>query len=106
MSNTFNIKRTETNGDGVALNSVAHPKPTSKIDVIIDALEGYFDNRPLGLDKMHQALAAAHKLKTLKPVAWVTQRTGDGGRVLDGFETCDFDDYGAIPVYALDEVTK
>jgi len=40
MSNTFNIKRTETNGDGVALNSVANPKPTSKIDVIIDALNG------------------------------------------------------------------
>jgi hypothetical protein len=35
----------------------------NKIDLIIDALEGYFDLRPLGLDKMHQALVAAHKLK-------------------------------------------
>lgn len=35
----------------------------NKIDLIIDALEGYFDNRPLGLDKMHQALAAARELQ-------------------------------------------
>jgi hypothetical protein len=40
----------------------------NKIDLIIDALEGYFDDRPLGLDKMHQALIAARELKELKPV--------------------------------------
>jgi hypothetical protein len=42
----------------------------------------------------------------VKPITWVTRRSGDGGRVLVGFETCNSDDYGAIPVYALDEVTK
>jgi len=84
----------------------------NKLDTIIDALyktKLLFESHgqyPHTLREVDEALAAAHKLKTLKPVAWVTQRTGDGGRVLDGFETCDFDDYGAIPVYALDEVTK
>ena len=81
----------------------------NKIDLIIDALE---NSKPINkqssipFDKHLKALAAARELKALKPVAWVTQRTCDGGRVLDGFETCDFDDYGAIPAYALDEVTK
>jgi hypothetical protein len=105
MSNTFNIKRTETNGDGVALNSVAHARPTSKIDVIIDALEGYFDNRPLGLDKMHQALAAAHKLKALKPVAWLTTepfaQTGCSITTVTLHQQMS-----GTPLYALDEVTK
>jgi len=36
-----------------------------KIDLIIYVLEGYFDDRPLGLDKMHEALAAARELKAL-----------------------------------------
>jgi len=63
MSNTFNIKRTETNGDGVALNNVAHPRPTSKIDLIIDALSdcagwGYKDD-----EKIDKALTAARELQ-------------------------------------------
>jgi hypothetical protein len=81
----------------------------NRLDTIIDALElarNEIHDPTLWTDKVDKALAAARELKALKPVAWVTQRTGDGGRVLDGFETCDFDDYGAIPVYALDEVTK
>ena len=45
-----------------------------KIDLIIDALEGYFDDRPLGLDKMHKALAAARKLKALQPVGYMDSK--------------------------------
>jgi hypothetical protein len=62
MSNTFNIKRTETNGDGVALNSVAHPRPTSKIDVIIDALSVAQNSAWSALNQ--EALAYAVELKT------------------------------------------
>jgi len=83
-----------------------HPpgKTMSKLDLIIDALESVYIAEDMSV--ITQALAAARELRELKPVAWVTRRSGDGGRVLDGFETCDFDDYGAIPVYALDEATK
>jgi hypothetical protein len=79
-----------------------------KIDLIIDTIYElmYSNSTAVAADKYLAALNAANELKALKPVAWVTQRTCDGGRVLDGFETCDFNDYGAIPVYALDEVTK
>ena len=49
----------------------------SRLDLIIDALEGYFDDRPLGLDKMHKALAAARELRALKPVAWMLPDYGD-----------------------------
>jgi len=62
MSNTFNIKRTETNGDGVALYSVAHPRPTSKIDVIIDALSVAQNSVWSALNQ--EALAYAVELKT------------------------------------------
>jgi hypothetical protein len=34
-----------------------------------------------------------------EPVAWITRQSGDGGRVLQGYETCEANDYGAIPVY-------
>ena len=54
----------------------------NKIDLIIDVLEGYFDDRPLGLDKMHKALAAARELKALaqpeqEPVCWWSGSTYD-----------------------------
>lgn len=62
MSNAFNIKRTETNGDGVALYSVAHPRPTSKIDVIIDALSVAQNSVWSALNQ--EALAYAVELKT------------------------------------------
>ena len=32
-------------------------------------------------------------------MAWITQRTSDGGVYVDGYETCESTDYGAIPVY-------
>ena len=46
----------------------------NRLDIIIDALEGYFDNRPLGLDKMHQALAAARELRALEPVGYMDKK--------------------------------
>jgi len=69
-----------------------------KIDLIIDALEGYFDNRPLGLDKMHQALAAARELKALKPVGYMDKK----GKVFNDATHPHL--YTAL--YSLDEVTK
>jgi hypothetical protein len=41
------------------------------------------------------------ELKSLKPRAWVTRGIFSGR-----FQICNSDDIGAIPVYALDEVTK
>jgi hypothetical protein len=74
MNNTFNIKRTATNGDGVSLNSVAHPRPTSKIDLIIDALhkvELLFESHgqyPHTLREVNEAIAAARELKAFREV--------------------------------------
>jgi hypothetical protein len=79
----------------------------NKIDLIIDALENAVHNFA-GDDteeKCIEALAAARELRELKPVAWVCQRTTSEGDVVDGVWTCDSDEEGAIPVYAL-EVTK
>jgi hypothetical protein len=75
MSNAFNIKRTETNGNGVALNSVAHPRPTNKIDVIIDALSVAQNSVWSALNE--QALAAARELQAEKqePVAYYWRDT-------------------------------
>jgi hypothetical protein len=88
----------------------------NKIDLIIEAIRlaeyhvkarGWGDD--IDLELYTEALAAARDLRELKPVAWVRRRITSEGRVLDGFETCDFDDYGAIPVYILtrlgDEMT-
>ena len=97
MSNAFNIKRTETNGNGVALNSVAHPKSTSKIDVIIDALSVAQNSVWSALNQ--EALAAARELKALKPVAWVDWS-------MDGSQYSDTETSYGTPLYALDEVTK
>jgi hypothetical protein len=81
-----------------------------KIDLIIDALE-VASHVPKGVVypagypmQIAQALAAARELKALKPVAWVVRRTTSEGDVVDGVWTCDSDEEGAIPVYALDEV--
>ena len=81
----------------------------NKIDLIIDALESAHhtnDTVVMGLTKLRldTALAAARELKALKPVAWVVRRTTSEGDVVDGVWTCDSDEEGAIPVYALDEV--
>jgi hypothetical protein len=67
MSNTFNIKRTETNGDGVALYSVAHPRPTNKIDVIIDALSVAQNSVWSMLNQEALAYAIELKLELAKP---------------------------------------
>lgn len=78
-----------------------------KIDLIIDVLEGYFDNRPLGLDKMHKAIAAARELRALKPVA-VRNKSASAYMEFSSIESWD----SGIPtsatlLYALDdEVTK
>ena len=100
MSNTFNIKRTATNGDGVALHSVAHPRPTSKIDLIIDALSVAQNSVWSALNE--QALAAARELQALKPVAWLNpDKTVD---VIVPTSLAWFDK--PKPLYALDKVTK
>jgi hypothetical protein len=78
----------------------------NRLDLIIDALHSAYEDIPGWTEKVNEAIYAAQELKALKPVAWVGRRTTSEGRVLDGFETCDFDDYGAIPVYIFDEVTK
>jgi hypothetical protein len=81
MSNTFNIKRTETNGDGVALYSVAHPRPTNKIDVIIDALSVAQNSVWSALNQEALAYAVELKLELAKPeqepVAWMLPEYGD-----------------------------
>lgn len=72
-----------------------------RIDLIIDALEKAKDGWQC-FDEYEKALAAARELRELKPVAWVGRRMTSEGRALDGFETCDSDEYEAIPVYILD----
>jgi hypothetical protein len=67
MSNTFNIKRTATNGDGVALHSMAHPRPISKIDVIIDALSVAQNSIWSALNQEALAYAIELKLELAKP---------------------------------------
>jgi hypothetical protein len=82
-----------------------------KIDLIIAALqrvECLFEAHgqyPHTLREVNEAIAAARELQALKPVAWVVRRTTSEGDMLDGVWTCDSDEYGAIPVYILDEVT-
>jgi hypothetical protein len=55
-------------------------------------------------EEIGEVLGALNNLAN--PITWVTRQSGDGGRVLNGFETCDSDDYGAIPVYAFDGAMK
>jgi hypothetical protein len=82
-----------------------------KLDLIIAALqkvELLFEAHgqyPHTLREVNEALAAARELRELKPVAWVVRRTISEGDVVDGVWTCDSDEYGAIPVYALGETT-
>jgi hypothetical protein len=100
MSNTFNIKRTETNGDGVSLNSVANPRPTSNIDLIIDALEQADRmRRKQGCTEeyLQEALTAARELRELKPVGYM-----DKNGILFNDTTHP---HLHTPLYAL-EVTK
>jgi hypothetical protein len=108
MSNTFNIKRTETNGDGVALNNVAHPRPKSKIDLIIAALNKtklLFEAHgqyPHTLREVNEALTAARELKALEPVAIRNP--------INGIIEIQWGASESVPLgtklYALDEVTK
>lgn len=45
-------------------------------------------------------------VENLEPVAWVVRRTTSEGIMVDGVWTCDSDEEGAIPVYALDDGVK
>ena len=72
----------------------------NKIDTIIDALELAIretQHPSLCIDKFDEALAAARELRALKPILW--KHCGNGYT----FEKLVL---GAIPLYALDEVTK
>lgn len=77
----------------------------NKLDLIIDALEMAEDKVESAYVAIHinEALAAARELRDMKPVAWITRQSGDGGRVLQGYETCNANDYGAISVYTLEQ---
>ena len=70
----------------------------NKIDLIIDVLEGYFDDRPLGLDKMHKALAAARSLRKLEPVG-VFEYDAENNVWEELTPNCE-----GVRLYALDEV--
>ena len=72
----------------------------------LDALEDIFgkEKKDVGaINALRQALADAQMARLWEqkqePVAWITRRTGDGGVYVDGYETCESTDYGAIPVY-------
>jgi hypothetical protein len=74
----------------------------NKIDLIIDALEyatqfGYDITTKESINGIDEALAAARELRALKPILW--KHCGNGYT----FEKLVL---GAIPLYALDEVTK
>ena len=78
----------------------------NRLDLIIDALESAHntnDTGVLGLTKLRHdvALAAAHELRELQPVAWMLPEYGD---VISANETDGTGIYN-IPLYAL-EVTK
>ena len=77
----------------------------NKIDLIIDALESAYEDKAGWCDKVNEALYAAHKLKALKPVAWV-QTTASGYNVI-GYSSAVINQLSSeTPLYALDEVTK
>jgi hypothetical protein len=71
-----------------------------KIDLIIDALESYFDDKPLGLEKMHKALVAAQKLKRLQPVG-VFEYDAEKQVWEELTPNCE-----GVKLYALDEAIK
>jgi hypothetical protein len=73
----------------------------NKIDLIIDALElarNEIHDPTLWTDKVDEALAAAHELKTLKPVGYMDSR----GILFNETTHPQLN----TPLYALDEVTK
>jgi len=77
----------------------------NRVDTIIDALENAVHNFA-GDDtesKCIEALAAARELKSLQPVAWMSQG-GDASRSANYFKEMGFTNL--IALYALDEVTK
>jgi hypothetical protein len=68
----------------------------NKIDLIIDALEcdsGFYDEH-----KLKQAIAAAHELKALKPVAWQNKYFPDE---VNRHKRISM--HPQIPLYALDK---
>jgi len=74
----------------------------NKIDLIIDALENSKGLAQTDRAHLKTALAAARKLKALKPVAWMLPKYND---VISAYETDGTGIYN-IPLYALDEDTK
>jgi len=74
----------------------------NKIDLIIDALQKAKDGWQC-FDKYEKALAAAHELKALKPVAFIENHKA--GQNLSWSQD-DLPYAKATPLYALDEVTK
>ena len=75
----------------------------NKIDLIIDALESAYEDKAGWCDKVNEALYAAHKLKTLKPVAFIENHKA--GQNLSWSQD-DLPYAKATKLYALDEVTK
>ena len=76
----------------------------NRLDLIIDALEGVSISACQPHKNVIEALAAAHELRELKPVAWVLIM--NEVKVLDSY----YDDIQNLnegtKLYALDEVTK
>ncbi|CAB5194919.1 hypothetical protein UFOVP172_38 [uncultured Caudovirales phage] len=67
------------------------------IEYLLGAWERGADaaNYSTEIEALRQALAQPEQ----EPVAWITRRTGDGGVVISGYETCEPTDYDSIPVY-------
>ena len=77
----------------------------NKIDLIIDALELFHDTPMVENEKnvLLKALAAARKLKSLKPLAYYSKKHDI---VITAYELGRHIDGDDVPLYALDKVTK
>jgi hypothetical protein len=73
----------------------------NQLNLIINALQNCSKFQPKNYIEIDKALAAAHELRELKPVAWAAKS-------IYGFEGLSFDKqpHFDTPLYALDEVTK
>jgi hypothetical protein len=80
----------------------------NKLDTIIDALELATETSEFeSINASYkQALAAAHELKALKPVAWMYINEDDECEQIEFGQPHEDDMSFTTPLYALDEVTK